>query len=122
MTHDYDVNDKNGALDEDVARPLNDPAIFREHVETEFRVQHASGPIPLRLAEVADEHIAGGIHQFSLFFHGPSDRILPQGTYAFRHDALGSLALFIVPVIGSNHERIIYQACFSRPAPPSLTS
>jgi hypothetical protein len=30
-----------------------------------------------------------------------------------RHDALGSLALFIVPIAGSTRERTIYQACFS---------
>lgn len=42
--------------------------------------------------------------------------------YAFHHDTLGSLMLFIVPVVGSNAERIVYQACFSGPiqAQPAL--
>ena len=93
---------------------MNDPAIYRAHVDTVFRVEHPSGTISLRLAEVADERIVGRIQQFSLLFHGPSDRILPQGTYPLAHDVLGGIDLFIVPIVGSNHERIIYQACFSR--------
>jgi hypothetical protein len=92
---------------------MNDPEGFREQLDTIFHVDHASGPIQLRLADVTDEHVARGVRQFSLFFHGPPDRILPQNTYSLRHEALGSLALFIVPVVGSNHERIVYQACFS---------
>jgi hypothetical protein len=96
---------------------MNTAEAFREHLDTVFQVDDASGPIQLRLVEVADEGVAQGIRQFSLFFHGPADRLLPQNTYAFSHDALGSLALFIVPVVGSNRERIVYQACFSLPAP-----
>lgn len=93
---------------------MNDPDAYREHVDSVFHVEHEAGPVPLRLAEVADQVTSGGFQQFSLFFHGPADRLLPQGTYAMRHDALGSLALFIVPVVGSNAERIVYQAAFSR--------
>jgi len=93
---------------------MNDPDAYREQVDTVFQVEHQAGPVPLRLAEVADQGTGGGFQQFSLFFHGPADRLLPQGTYAMRHDALGTLALFIVPIVGSNAERIIYQAAFSR--------
>ena len=97
---------------------MNDPETFREALDTIFQVVHNPDPIQVRLVEVSEEHIGGGFGQFSLFFHGPADEILPQGTYSFRHDVLGSLALFIVPIIGSNRERIVYQACLSRPAPP----
>jgi hypothetical protein len=95
---------------------MNAPERFREQLDTIFQVHHDSGAIPLRLAEVADGRTGGGLQQFSLFFHGPAERILPQGTFPFHHDVLGSLMLFIVPVLGSNAERIIYQACFSRPS------
>jgi hypothetical protein len=91
-----------------------DPATYREQVGTIFSVDQP-GPIGLQLTGVTDERVSGGIRQFSLFFHGPADRILPQGTYSFRHAALGSVVLFVVPVIGSNAERIVYQACFSVP-------
>lgn len=96
---------------------MNDPTRYREQLGTIFLAEHDAGPMKLRLAGVVEERVSGGLQQFSLFFHGPADRVLPQGTYAFSHDALGSLALFIVPVIGSNHERIVYQVCFSRLVP-----
>ena len=93
-----------------------DAATFRAHLDTTFVADPGAGGIPLRLADVVDERVSGGMEQFSLFFHGPADRLLPQGTYVLEHAALGVLALFLVPVVGSNHERIVYQACFSRPA------
>ena len=92
---------------------MTDPATFREHLDTIFQLEDASGPIQLRLVDVTDGGVARDVRQFSLFFHGPSDRLLPQNTYSFQHEALGSLALFIVPIVGSNRERIVYQACFS---------
>lgn len=89
-------------------------AMFRHYLKTTFRIEHAEGPIPLTLAKVTEERAAGGFRHFSIFFHGPADRLLPQGIYALQQDTVGSLDLFIVPVIGSNRERIIYEACFSQ--------
>ena len=89
-------------------------AQFRDQVGTIFEIDHPSGPIPLRLASMSDERVAGGFVFYSLFFHGPSDRLLPQGIYPMEHAVLGRLDLFIVPVLGSNHERIVYEAAFSR--------
>ena len=100
---------------------MTDPATYREQLDTIFRVDHASGSIRLRLAEVTGERIGGGYLQFSLLLHGPPDPVLPQDTYVMHHDALGSLALFIVPVVGSSHERIVYEVCFSQPAPSPST-
>jgi hypothetical protein len=94
-----------------------DPATYRRLIGTVFSLDEPH-PVDLRLATVTDERVGGGVLQFSVFFHGPADQILPQGTYSFRHDGLGSLTLFIVPVIGSNDERIVYQACFSVPVQP----
>lgn len=89
---------------------------FRPHVDTTFVADPGARSIPLRLAEIGDERVSGGMKQFSIFFHGPADRLLPQGTYALEHATLGLLALFLVPVAGSNRERIVYEACFSWPA------
>jgi hypothetical protein len=94
---------------------MNDPVTYREQIGTIFLGEHGADRVELRLADVVEERVSGGLQQFSLLFHGPADRVLPQDMYVFTHDALGSLALFVVPVIGSNHERIVYQACFSRP-------
>ena len=90
-------------------------ATFRAHVNTAFVVSPGSGAVTLRLADVVERPISAGLEQFSLFFHGPTDRLLPQGTYEIEHASLGLIALFLVPVVGSNHERIVYEACFSRP-------
>jgi len=90
------------------------PAEYREQIGTIFSVEHADGAVPLRLADVSADHISNGFLQFSLYFHGPPNRLLPQHIYSFHHDDLGALALFIVPIVGSNAERIVYEACFSR--------
>jgi hypothetical protein len=94
--------------------PMPGAAQFREHVNTTFQLDHAAGPVPLRLDEVTGERAGGPFVFFSIFFHGPSDRLLPQGTYTLDHDRLGSFSLFLVPVVGSNHERIVYEASFSQ--------
>jgi uncharacterized protein DUF6916 len=92
----------------------HDPATYRRQIGTIFSID---GPdkVDLRLATVTDERVSGNTQQFSLFFHGPANRVVPQGTYSLRHDELGLLLLFIVPVVGSNEERIVYEACFTVP-------
>jgi hypothetical protein len=89
-------------------------AAFRSQLDTTFRVDDGAEPVSLTLAEVVAERPIAGVERFSLLFHGPSDRMLPQDTYSFHHDALGELTLFIVPVLGSNDARIVYEACFNR--------
>ena len=98
---------------------MSDPSQqeFRSAVGTTFRIVTAGNPIILRLAEVTQGRTAAGFEQFSLLFHGPPDRLLEQGTYDFEHDTLGPMALFIVPILESNAERIVYEAAFSRAAP-----
>lgn len=98
------------------------PATYRLHIDTTFQVERGPDRIPVRLAEVAGERTGGGYLRFSLLFHGPADRLLPQDSYLFHHDALGELMLFIVPVVGSNAERIVYEACFTRPLPSTPAS
>lgn len=111
------MSERDTALDPASAAGQIDLPAFQTHVDTTFHVDGDGDRIPLRLAEVIDGRGGGGVQRFSLLFHGPADRLLPQGTYSLHHDALGSLLLFIVPVIGSNEERIVYEACFSRPMP-----
>jgi hypothetical protein len=94
-----------------------DPEEFCAQLDTTFRVEVDAAGVPLQLVEVVDERSSGGFQWFSLLFHGPSDRLLPQGTHLLHHDVFGELMLFLVPVVGSNSERIVYEACFSRRAP-----
>jgi hypothetical protein len=100
---------------EDAGGSEIDPTTFRAHLNTTFLITTDFAPVALRLVEVVEEPVSGGMRQFSIYFHGPPDRVLPQGTYMLRHRTLGVLDLFIVPVVGSNSERIVYQACFSGP-------
>jgi hypothetical protein len=51
---------------------------------------------------------------FSLLFHGPESRFVPQGIRTFEHPQLGRFDLFIVPV-GKEGGMIQYQAVFNRP-------
>jgi hypothetical protein len=95
---------------------------FREQVETTFRANYQGGAVSLRLVSITGGPVEGGGEQFSLFFHGPATAALPQGTYTLEHDALGSLALFIVPIVGSNQQRIVYEACFTRLGPPAASA
>jgi hypothetical protein len=98
------------------------PDQYRAQIGTTFLVAPADDPVPLRLAEVSAERVSNGFAQFSLFFHGPPSRLLPQHIYTLHHDVLGSLALFIVPIVGSNAERIVYEACFTRRVGPDATA
>ena len=88
--------------------------MFRAQLDSEFRVALQGGEVSLRLVEVTDPVTAAGFERFSLFFHGPSDALLPDGLHTFHHESLGWLSIFIVPIFGSNAERIVYEASFNR--------
>ena len=40
----------------------------------------------------------GGMERFSIYFLGPADIFLPQGTFRLTHERMGDLDLFLVPV------------------------
>jgi hypothetical protein len=94
-----------------------DIAMFRAHMSTAFVLDPGDRrePVTLTLVEVTEGRSGGGFHRFSVLFHGPSDRMVGQGLYTIQHQSLGTLELFLVPVIGSNAERMLYEACFSQP-------
>lgn len=107
-----DIHDRAGELE---------PPALRAQLDTIFHAVDGADQIPLRLVEVVEGQSDRRVQRFSILFHGPAERLLPQATYSFSHDALGEFLLFIVPVVGSNDERIVYEACFSRQvaAPPA---
>ena len=90
--------------------------MFRAHAGPE-------GVVTLELVQATDlgsgSDVAGGEGapgqgaRFSLLFQGPHDRLLPQGTYQFDHDQIGSFPLFIVPV-GAAKSGLQYEAVFNR--------
>jgi ribosomal protein S18 acetylase RimI-like enzyme len=94
-----------------------DPAVYRRALNTCFDVQDDT--VPLLLTEVHESAPSGGMRRFSLLFHGPGTHPLSQGTYSLHHPELGTLRLFIVPVVGSTDASRVYEACFSAPLPAS---
>ena len=91
---------------------------FAEHLNSKFRIPlQPSGAVELELMEVVGTLSTPRQEQFSLFFRGPADLYLPQMTYHMRHDAMGELDLFIVP-IGRDPEGFRYEAVFNRPLDP----
>ena len=90
---------------------------FRRHLGTKFGVRvQAPRPVELELDEVkayrAGANEAGSMERFSLFFHGPGDLMLPQGTFALEHPSMGELLLFIVP-IGQDERGFRYEVVFN---------
>lgn len=88
---------------------------FRENLNTKFRVRaEAPRPVELELVEVKSYNAAGGeqrgMERFSLFFQGPTDIFVPQGTYSLEHERMGALDLFLVPVardeVGFRYESV----------------
>jgi hypothetical protein len=90
-------------------------------VNTEFRVRvDATESLRLELHEATPPRRAraGGsaeavYESFSLLFHGPGDRLLPQAIYSIESAALGRFDLFIVPV-GRDEKGVRYEAAFNR--------
>ena len=76
---------------------------FRKHLHTKFHVRAAGEvEVALELAEVegyqGSDQEPGGMERFSLLFDGPPNFFLEQGVYAFDHEQLGEVTLFLVPV------------------------
>jgi hypothetical protein len=90
---------------------------FSPCLRTHFYAQQEGGePIPLELSavtELGESSVHGGRRPFALLLLGPVSRhYLPQGTYPMRHEAMGGLDLFIVP-IGPETGRMRYEVVFN---------
>ncbi len=69
-------------------------------------------PFDLELIGVEEEKVASKQRVFSILFHGPTDKFMPQHTYKLMHPRLGLREIFLVPV--SKDERgFQYQAVFN---------
>jgi hypothetical protein len=86
---------------------------FAENLNTKFRIQlEASNTVELELIEVLETMRTLRQQQFSVFFRGPLDYLLPQGTYHMEHKKMGTVSLFIVPV-GREQDGFRYEAVFN---------
>ena len=92
---------------------------FAELLNTKFRVllEMENAPeVELELAELVEfptlTHSRSDVERFSLFFYGPNDFFLPQGTYRLAHERLGEHDIFITAV-GQEPRGYRYEAVFS---------
>ena len=93
---------------------------FCPFLNEKFLIQTGSnGLLELELIEVtefgstsAGDGDTSNRRPFSIVFRGPEDSILPQHTYEFEHDRIGTFGLFIVP-IGPDREGFRYEAVFA---------
>ena len=94
--------------------------LFAGRLGEQFDVLGAeTGPLRLELVEATESSEAGGSgpsgeqrRQFSLVFRGPAAPVLPQRTHAVRHEELGDLDLFLVP-LGPDAQGMRYEAAFA---------
>ena len=94
---------------------------FSPHVGEIFTLC-ADAQLELELELISAEAIASGgrgptksgdtREPFSLLFKGPGEQPLAQRIYEFRHDRMGTLNIFIVPV-GRDERGMLYEAIFN---------
>ena len=86
---------------------------FREHLDTVFTVVVSpEQTLELKLIECNDLGSTDQQEQFSLIFAGPPNLLIHQQICPLRHEAMGELAIFLVPV-RSDQEHIYYEAIFN---------
>jgi len=89
---------------------------FSKHVGTTFHAKFDEREVDLTLAEVKgympEPTEEKKMERFSLFFDGPADAVLPQQSFQLRHEAMGELDIFLVP-ISSDEKRVRYEAVFN---------
>ena len=95
--------------------PINfNRAMFAENLNTRFQiVDNAEAPLDLVLTRVDEGRTTPTLDHFSILFHGPTHSFVPQGMCKFKHERLGDLALFLVPV-GKDEDGFLYEAVFNR--------
>lgn len=84
---------------------IRDVSIFAEQLGTQFRIEiepdHCVGATLMEAEAVtirADDETTLAREPFSLLFEVDDGMILPQKIYQVRHETLGELPLFLVPV------------------------
>ncbi len=98
-------------------------ADFSAHLNQAFKIHYHSTKVldaqlilEVELIEVADyaERSAGPSKRqpFSILFRGPKDTNLPQDIYKVEHDKMGTVELFLVPIMPDENGNL-YEAVFN---------
>ena len=90
------------------------PDMLTEHVGSEFDVMDdPAGIFTVALTEISGHIKTDRNETFSLLFHGPLDRFMPQGIHKLNHAKLGELEIFLVP-IAQDKDGYQYEAIFNQ--------
>ena len=85
---------------------------FAPLVGESFRMDVPGGSLDLLLAEVTPlPSRPTGRQPFTLLFHEPAGRLVPQGMHPMVHPELGPFDLFVVP-LGPGPDGMRYEAVF----------
>ncbi len=98
-------------------------ADFSAHLNQEFKIHYRSTKIldaqlilEVELIEVAEysENWAGLSKRrpFSILFRAPKETNLPQGIYQVEHEKMGTLELFLVPIMPDENGNL-YESVFN---------
>ena len=89
---------------------------FSPHLNSIFTLGLGESNLDLTLTEAAKQPVRpypGMMREpFSLIFRSTTPVVLPQRIYPFKHESMGQLDIFIVP-IGRDVRGIVYQAVFN---------
>lgn len=87
--------------------------LYQECLNTVFRLTRPDGaPVDLTLIQVSKSIDDEFQFAFSLLFQGPLEPLL-QSTYRLRHERLGDVDLFMVPVRQKKGVGLQYEAVFN---------
>lgn len=89
---------------------------FSPHLNSIFALGVGESMVEMTLTQATKQpvHPFPGMMRepFSLIFRSGNQVVLPQRLYPFKHDAMGKLDIFIVP-IGRDPQGVVYQAVFN---------
>ena len=89
---------------------------FSPHLNSTFTLGLGESSLDLTLTEAAKQPVRpfpGMMREpFSLIFRSTTPVVLPQRIYPIKHESMGQLDIFIVP-IGRDVRGIVYQAVFN---------
>jgi hypothetical protein len=85
---------------------------FTETTGSTFEVVDLSPSLALKLTRVVGHASTPTNEAFSVFFLGPGDIFMSQGTRTLRHDKFGEMEIFLVPVAKTN-AGFEYEAVFN---------
>ena len=101
--------------------PILNSQHFADCLDSDFAMAVPSGEtVTLRLAQVREGVNTPRQESFSLIFAGPLAPYFPQSIYHLRHEKLGTLEIFLVPIgPDDDQKQMQYEAVFNRLRKPS---